>query len=372
MRELFAPVDLTFVVGFLLSLLGIVLGFDAFTGEKEKGTLRQVLANRLKRSVFVAAKWTAGVIVLAVTVAMASLVAALIVSLRAGGAWGARDWAAYALLVPVALLYCVLFFTLGLAASALSRSSAVSVLVALFAWVVFVLVVPSLSPYVAAQVVRLPAVAALERDVQYITSEERDAAGQREQEAVWERHPELRSTLRAIPEGDLERRLAADPGLRAAYAQVRDEIEAVWDRVNLEQRAKARRLVDDWRARADRQVALSKALASASPLPSLTFALTDLADTGFLSRERYDRQAAEYARAFRVYADERYRDERTKSPTLSVNDFLDLGGRPRFGYRDASIAERAAAALPHVGLLAAWTALFLTTAVVAFLRYDVR
>jgi ABC-2 type transport system permease protein len=370
MPELFAPLDLGFVVGFLLSLLGIVLGFDAVSGEKERGTLRQMLANRLRRGDVVLAKWLAGGIVLTVTLAAAVLLGGLVVSLQAAGRWGTREWVAYALIGLVSLLYCLCFFTLGLAASALTTRSSVSVLVALLAWVVFVLVVPSLSPYLAAQVVRLPAVAALERDVQFITSEERDQLGRREQRAIWARHGELREALGAGDEWD--RRLAADPQLRARYEVVRDEIQAAWDRVNEQQQAKADRLLSDWRARSEQQTGLSRLLAAGSPLPSLVFALTELADEGFSSQERYQRQRDAYYRSLESFMDRRYAEEQQRKATFSVNDFLDLSGRPRFEYHDSPLKDRITAALPHAFLLAAWTAVLLLAAVLAFLRYDVR
>ncbi len=177
----------------------------------------------------------------------------------------------------------------------------------------------------------------------------------------------------ALGEGDeRRRRLDADPALRARYQALRGEVEAAWDRVNREQRAKAARLLADWRARAERQLAVSKLLAAGSPLPSLTFALTELADGGFSSLERFERQSGVYQRALSEYLEQRYREERELSPTFSVNDFLDLSGRPRFEYQDLPLGSRVAAALPHVGLLAAWTAVFLLGAVAAFLRYDVR
>lgn len=372
MRELFAPLDFTFVVGVVLSLLGIVLGFDAVSAEKERGTLRQVLANRLRRSDVIMAKWMAGCAVLAVTLAMAGVVAGLVITLRVGGAWSAAEWAAYGVVLLVAWLYCSAFFTVGLAASALSRSSSVSVLTALFAWVCFVLIIPNISPYLAAQAVRLPAVAALERDVQFITSEERDDIGRRESQRIWDRYPDLRAALGDVASDELKRRLAADSALRARYELMRNESEALWARVNQQQRANANRLLQDSRARNEQQLTLSGRLAGLSPLSSLTFALTDLADTGFAGVERYQHQADEYGRTLREFIEQRYQEEQRRNPTFSVNDFLDVSARPRFTYRPPPIAERVTAAAPHIGLLLAWNAVFLLCGLVAFRTYDVR
>ena len=171
---------------------------------------------------------------------------------------------------------------------------------------------------------------------------------------------------------DAQRRGEEAQVQRAEDEFVRDEVQAAWDRVNEQQRAKADRLLSDGRARSEQQVGLSRRLAAGSPLPSLIFALTELADGGFRSHERYQRQADAYDRSLESFMDRRFAEEERCEPTFSVNDFLDLSGRPRFQYHDSPLKERIAAALPHAFLLAAWTAVFLLTAAVAFLRYDVR
>jgi hypothetical protein len=372
MRELFAPMDLTFIVGVLLSLLGIILGFDAVNGEKERGTLRQILANPVRRADVILAKWLAGLLVICATFATALLLAAVIVNILAAGVFTPDEWMSYAAVAGVSFLYCAVFFTIGLAASTLARLSRVSVLTALFVWVVFVLIVPNISPYVAAQIVRLPAVAALERDVQYTTSEERDELGRIQSRAVMARYGDVTAAVGSASGEALKQRLAADPRLRTRYESMRSEAEAVWKDVNRRQNAKAGRLIEAWQGRLRRQMELSRILASASPLSSLTFALTELADCGFGGAERFSRQAKAYGQTLSEYLDRRYREEQARNPTHSFNDYLDVNDRPRFRYQAPTFGERLAAALPHTGLLAGWSALFLLASVMGFQRFDVR
>ena len=56
--------DFTGAVALLLSFLAVVLGFDGICGERERGTLQQVLANPVPRGVLVAAKLLGGLIIL--------------------------------------------------------------------------------------------------------------------------------------------------------------------------------------------------------------------------------------------------------------------------------------------------------------------
>ena len=57
-------VDWTFVVGVLGSLMAVLLTFDAIAGEKERGTLRQTLANRIPRDTILIGKYLAALIVI--------------------------------------------------------------------------------------------------------------------------------------------------------------------------------------------------------------------------------------------------------------------------------------------------------------------
>jgi hypothetical protein len=247
----------------------------------------------------------------------------------------------------------------------------VSVLVNLFVWVVLVLVVPNLSPYVAAQIVRIPSVAALQRDLQYLTSEERDELGRAAQRKVEEKYKLLiRFGDRASEE--IKHRVETDPEFRRLYDQFQKEIEAAWGEVNRQQQEKAARLVEGAEARTRSQFQLSKKLSYASPLPPLVYASTELSVTGFDSRDQFDRQAGAYNRALRQYAQARYREEQQKNPAFSWNDFLDLSTRPRFTYVPPPFAERFASALPFVAFLVGWNLLFFTTAIISFLRFDVR
>ena len=168
------------------------------------------------------------------------------------------------------------------------------------------------------------------------------------------------------------RRLAGDTRLEARYEAMRDESEAVWKDVNKRQHAKTSRMTESWQGKLRSQLGLSRALASASPLGSLTFALTELADTGFGSSERFARQVDAYDQTLHEYLERRYHEAQATRPTHSTNDFLDVKDRPRFRYRPPGFAERLAAAAPHAELLGAWCALFLLAALVSFQRFDVR
>jgi hypothetical protein len=398
MPDLFRPADFTTAVGFIFSLLGIVLGFDAVNGEKERGTLSLMLANRLRRFDLIAAKWSGGMLVLAISLLAAWLAAIVVVLVESGAHWSTDDALSMITLGAFSLLYCGVFFTLALAFSTLVSRSSVSVLLSLFAWVLLVFVLPNVSPYVAAQVVRVPSLAALQRDIQNITSEERDNLGREGTGKVFEQlgcvwisnrlaecsppaGPGGASTGRKFtleyadagePSDTVKQRIASDPEFRQFYERLRNANEEVWATVNRQQQVKAERLRAAWRARADSQFNLSEQLSYTSPLPPFVYASTDLSLTGLMSRRRFDQQAEAYNQTLETYLWARYHEERAKNPTFTVDDFLAVSTRPRFTFVPPHFSDRLAEAAPFGAMLAGWNLAFFTLAILGFLRFDVR
>jgi ABC-type transport system involved in multi-copper enzyme maturation permease subunit len=375
MPELFPPMDLALVVAVIFSLLGIVLGFDAVNGEGERGTLKLMLAHRVRRFQVLVAKWAGGMLVLVLAFLAAVLAGAAIVLLQSGTHWNADEWLSFAWVCGISLLYCGAFFALALMLSTLARRSSVSVLASMFAWVLLVLLVPNLSPYVAAQIVRAPARAALERDRQFITSEERDEIIRSEARKIVQKYNldvDWRQLFMDVTPEAVKRRLAADPGFRRLYEQIRNELMAMVNDVNRRQGEKAGRLMDAWRSRARQQFELSRRLSYASPLPPFVYAATELSVTGFRSRTQYLEQASRFSSALWGYAEGRFREEQRKNPALTSNNFLDLSTRPRFAYVPPRFSDRLEEALPFVRMLVAWNAVFFAGAMLGFLRFDVR
>lgn len=369
MPEMFPAMDFTLIVAVIMSLLAIVLGFDAVNGEKERGTLRLILTNRVRRAEVILAKWASGVAVLAFALVVSLTAGLLVVQLRAGAAWTGTEWVSVLAVAGVGLLYCAAFFAMSLAFSVLIPRSSVSVLASLLAWVFFILVLPNLSPYVAAQIVRVPAIAALERDVRFMTSEERDEIGRKEMQQLSARYA---PAVVYTPREERERMMAAAPEFKAQVVRYRAEVEALWRRVNQQQQAKAKRLTESWNASARRQFELSRKISYLSPLPMVVYASTDLASTGFADSTDFNRQATAYAQALREYTYAKADAAERRNPTFDYNDFMDVSDRPRFHYTPIPLADRLHAIRYPVLALVVWNALLFAIGAAWFMRFDVR
>ncbi len=371
MPELFPVVDLAWSVAIVFSLFAIVIGFDAFNGEKERGTLRLVLANRVSRFEVAAAKWTAGAFVLTVALTAALLVGVLIVQVRANTSWNADEWLSMLFLGVLSAVYSWVFFSAAFAASAIFSSSSVSVLASLFSWILLALVIPDASPYVAAQIVPLSSRAALERDLQFMLSEERDEIGRRRADEVRKKYVST-LPLDGLSESEIQTRIQSDPAFKRLYAQRAQEIDQVWRDVNQEQQAKASRLTDARNARARRQFELSRRLSLVSPLPAYLYAATELSATGFGTWEEFDRQIRHWRQSMGDYVASRYQAEKRADPTFDSNDFIDVSTRPRFRFQFPSFIERFEASAGYGGELVLWVILLLGVALARFHRFDVR
>ncbi len=55
--KLFTAPDLLYVIKVILSLCAMLFAFDIICGEKEKGTLRQMISNTMKRPILVIGIW---------------------------------------------------------------------------------------------------------------------------------------------------------------------------------------------------------------------------------------------------------------------------------------------------------------------------
>ncbi len=174
---MFPLIDLTFIVAILTSLIALIFSYDAVCGEKEDGTLKLMLANGLSRSKIILAKIAGGVMTLVWPFLMSLTAGMIIILLHPGVAWTGPDWGALGLIVMGSVIYITVFDLIGILLSSVHRSSSSSIMTSLFVWVLLVLVIPNLSPYVASIIKPAPSRIKIAREAQRIQDVERDELG---------------------------------------------------------------------------------------------------------------------------------------------------------------------------------------------------
>ncbi len=148
------------VLQILLPLLIILLAFNAFAGERESGTLRQVLSLGVSAKNLAFGKVLGLTGVLALLLVPAVLIGAVALMLNGDEAGEPFNAARFALLVIGYLLYLSVFVFVSLAVSARASSSRFALLVLLGFWITSCLIVPRAATDIARRI--YPTASALE------------------------------------------------------------------------------------------------------------------------------------------------------------------------------------------------------------------
>ena len=149
--RILVQIDFATVVALLLSFLAVVLGFDGICGERERGTLKQVLVNAVPRAHVVLAKLLGGMISLWIPFALAFVLSLLILVAHPDVHLAGGDWVRLGVFFVLSCLFLGQVFALSLMVSSLVRGTDTALIICLFAWLVggvgYINVLPSVSRY---------------------------------------------------------------------------------------------------------------------------------------------------------------------------------------------------------------------------------
>lgn len=320
--KLFTAPDLLYVIKVILSLCAMLFAFDIICGEKETGTLRQSLSNRLKRPILIIGKWIGGFTSFILPFFIAVLLSTIFVTLSPKVDINAQDWTKLGLFILSSVIYLAVFFSLGLLISCLTHHSSTSLVISLFVWTILVFLIPNLGNILARQLVRIPTAQQLDLQRKQIMNRALCEMKRipKTQPDFEERQKEIQ--FRTIKEGD--------------------------------------QLDEDYRNRINSLVKVSQGITGLSPAPAFTLLTTDIMGTGVAEERRLKKAAQDYKDLLvQMY----YTDG-----TLTEDS-----EPPKFNYRRSSVKEiLAGGGLSNCVILILLNVLFFTGAYVAFLRYDVR
>jgi len=145
----FPTLDVMLIVKVVMSILALLVAYDTISGEKERGTLRLILANRTARHEVLLGKLLAGLVTLIIPVTCAFIVGLLILQFFPMVGLTGSDWARIGLIYLASLIFISAMYNIGLLFSCLMRRASISLVLGLFVWVVFVVVIPNGSVYLA-------------------------------------------------------------------------------------------------------------------------------------------------------------------------------------------------------------------------------
>ncbi len=383
---LFPSLDFLFIVTIIMSLLAILFSYDAVTGERQRGTLRLVISNSISRTMILFGKFIGGVTSLIIPFILALLVGVLYINLNPNIQWDGSAWAELGLLTAASITFITLFYLLGLMVSTFSRYSAISILNCLFLWVLLILVIPNVCPYISAQLRRIPSIRETQRRAEEIGQSYRELRRQRRKEVVNKFRIDyggLFSKLESLGFGKIlddemgdkekvEELAAADSQFKAMVDAFRQELELAQNEVWRMENQEEDNLWDNLNTKAAAQTRLAKNLACISPLANFVYVARDLTGTGLRSFEYFEQVKDEYGRQFWRHVSKKVEDAEKNDPKFTWDTFFDLGDYPRFVFKEESLRGKLNAVLPYWGILVLFNVVFFVAAFAGFMRYDVR
>ncbi len=395
---LFPPLDFLFIVTIIMSLLALLFSYDAVAGERQSGTLKLVVANSISRAQVLLAKVVGGTISLLIPFVLALLIGVLYVAVHPAIQWDRSAWAELSLLTAAAITFITSFYLLGLVVSTLAKYSTIAILNCLFLWVLLILVIPNVCPYIAAEFCRIPSVREAERRLHEsrVQQEENDprrkielqsiqagreimqAAAQKLKSQYGPLFSEFESTeyggmgtwlllgREAGPESPqaAAQRAAADPEFKALMEAFRTEhIKAMEEMGRIRKEppqdadlAKAAELakdaerkaaiLEDVHRKAALHTKLAKNLACISPYANFVYVARDLTGTGLRGldyfaqvREQYGDQLQAYRTKKRMEC-QKQEGAQAKNPPSEQTPSVNVSDRPRFVFREEPLQDK--------------------------------
>ena len=149
--SIYPTLDVALIVKIVTSILALLVAYDVISGERERGTLKLILSNTAARYHVLLAKLLAGLMTLVVPLTIAFIVGLLILLFSSMVDLTGSDWARIGLMYLASLVFIAAMYNFGLLFSCLTKGSATSLMFVLLFWVVFVIVIPNGSLYLAGQ-----------------------------------------------------------------------------------------------------------------------------------------------------------------------------------------------------------------------------
>lgn len=350
---LFGKMDYLFSIGVVMSLLAILFTFDATTREKEEGTLRLALSNAVPRHQIIIGKYLGNFIAFLIPFAVAMIISVLILSLTGVIAiFQSGNILSLLLIIGISLLFISVFFNLGLLVSSLTHRSLTAQITLLLCWVLLIFALPRASGMIARIIYPVKTQQTINMENSLVRKNIFDEKAQ------------------ALKDAFLDSQRSDPDGASLSY----DEIRApIMERLSEKERRQLDDIDRDFRTRKAYQLKIASALSRISPLASLTFAVTELSNTGIHEMDNLFTSARQFHDI--VTRDVHSRGYKDDIPGLGMRmnlDFINADAIPQYLTQSSSLAQSLQASWVDILLLFMFNVLFFVGAYVGFLRYDVR
>ncbi len=311
--------DAAFVIVWLLPLVVIALSFNVVSAERERGVLAIAVASGSSPAAFIFGKIVARALVVFGSLWIALFAAALAAGVPLARAAGALPWLLW---LAAATLYGAFWFALALFVNSRPRASDQNASLLAGAWLVLVILLPSLTNLAATTVFAAPSRVALTTELRE-ASEAADRAAAATRDKYFFDHPEMQG-------GDLD---------RTAYFQSVAQSE-------LDISKAMAPLLAQFDVQARKQQGLVEVLQFLSPGTMTWQALTALAGSDGARHREFRAQTLTFHDRWSGF----FRERLMRSATLTAADYAAL---PQFRFDEPALGRTLARALPALAALLA-------------------
>jgi ABC-2 type transport system permease protein len=144
-----AAYTLVSMMSYFAPIIGLALGFDAISGEREKGTLKIVLAQPVYRDIVINGKFLAAFLAITLATSIASIVSIGGSILVLGVTPTTEEAARLALFVVFSILFAMTYYGIAILLSTISKRTTQSMIVGVVLWAIFSFVIPIIASLVA-------------------------------------------------------------------------------------------------------------------------------------------------------------------------------------------------------------------------------
>ena len=343
----FTQIDWVFLITVVLSIVAILFTFDAISGERERGTLRLMLANSLPRDAVLLGKFLGALLTIGIPFLIAALINLFLLSTSGSIQLGAGDWVRLGVIVLLTVLYVGIFIALGLLVSSRARQSSTSLMILLLIWVVVAILMPSTLGSLVSGL------------KQPMTSDElRIRRG--------ELHREYREQY-------VDRGLLEEPPTREIPPA---KVTLLWGKYHLEESLAEERLFEEHLRSQIDQIALARTLTRTSPAAIVRYAIESLTGTGFSRHLQFLSQVKVYATQFRDFLAETDKADKASPHALFFKHAISekpviFDAIPKFEDQ-STFGGSIDAAIVDILLLLLFLVVLFAGAFLSFLRVDVQ
>ncbi|MEM0385094.1 MAG: ABC transporter permease, partial [Nitrososphaeria archaeon] len=141
--------SLVTIMSYFAPIVGLALGFDVISGEREKGTLKIVLAQPIYRDMVFNGKFIAAFLSVSLAVLVSSVVNVGIAIVALGISPPPEDVVRLIIFMIFSILFAMTYYAISAFLSTATRRSSQSIIVGVILWAVFVFIIPVIASLVA-------------------------------------------------------------------------------------------------------------------------------------------------------------------------------------------------------------------------------